>query len=49
MLVFMYLIVDMITFTISIILLWKLNVEKHIKDDQNIIRERQSEIKAGED
>ena len=48
-LVFMYLIVDMITFTISIILLWKLNVEKHIKDDQNIIRERQSEIKAGED
>ena len=48
-LVFMYLIVDMITFTISIILLWKLNVEKHIKDDQNIIRERQSEIKARED
>ena len=40
-LVFMYLIVDMITFTISIILLWRLNVEKHLKEDQETIRNRQ--------
>lgn len=48
-LIFMYLIVDMLTFTISIILLWKLNVEKHLKEDQNIIRERQKKTSAGED
>lgn len=48
-LVFMYLIVDMITFVVGIILLWRLNVEKHLKEDQNIIRNRQKNELPGED
>lgn len=42
-LTFMYLTMDMITFAISIVLLWRLNVEKHLKEDQALIIEHQKE------
>lgn len=39
--VFVYLCMDMIAFALSIILLWKMDVEKHSEEDQRKIKERQ--------
>lgn len=40
--VFVYLMMDMITFAATVILLWKMDVEKYSEEDQRLIREHQA-------
>ena len=47
-LAFVYLTVDVLTFVISIILLWKLDVEKYGDEDRRLIIERQKEAVLAE-
>ena len=47
-LAFVYLAVDIITFVISVILLWKMDVEKYAEEDRQMILERQKQMVLAE-
>ena len=48
-LIFVYLAMDMITFAVSIVLLWRMDVEKYAAEDQQKIKEYKERTASSDD